>query len=60
MAPEDDDRDVSDAQYDELRRYVPAHARSRTPRPPREDARISVLEWLSDIGSAVLRRLRRA
>jgi hypothetical protein len=60
MAPDDDDRDVTDAQYAELRRYVPAHARPRTPHQRPEDTRISVMEWLSDIGNAVMRKLRRA
>jgi hypothetical protein len=60
MAADDDDRDATEEQYADLRRYVPAHARPRTPQQRPEDTRVGVLEWLSDIGSAVLRKLRRA
>jgi hypothetical protein len=60
MAPDDDDRDVSDAQYAELRRFVPAHARPRTPQRQPDESRISVMEWLGDIAHAVARKLRRA
>jgi hypothetical protein len=60
MAADDDDRDVSDAEYAELRRYIPAHARSRTPHKKQpDDSRVGVLEWLGDIAHAVVRKLRR-
>ena len=64
MAADDDDRDATDEQYAELRRFVPAHARPRTPHDRRtavhEDSRIRVIEWLGDIAHAVARKLRRA
>lgn len=60
MAADDDDRDVTDAQYAELRRFVPAHARTRTPQRTREDSRIGVMAWLGDIAHALARKLRRA
>jgi hypothetical protein len=60
MAADDDDRDPTDEEYAELRRFVPAHARPRTPHKRPADSRVSVVEWLSDVGSAVLRKLRRA
>ena len=64
MAADDDDRDATDEQYAELRRFVPAHARSRTPHERRtanlEAPRIRVIDWLGDIAHAVVRKLRRA
>jgi hypothetical protein len=60
MAADDDDRDVSDAEYAELRRFVPAHARPRPPRRTPQDARIRVIDWLGDIAHAIARKLRRA
>lgn len=64
MAADDDDRDATDEQYAELRRFVPAHARPRTSHDRRarvhEDSRIRVIEWLGDIAHAVARKLRRA
>lgn len=61
--PDDDNCDAPDAQYAELRRYVPAHPRAaaRTPgKPAGHDSRVSVVDWLSAIGDAVRRRLRGA